>query len=110
MGKLMRNGILYSGSTDSALHIKYDNTDSGLQSTNVKQALDEVAEMADFDKIPVDLLVSILRAGVYTEDQKENINALYMQATGETVVPIDDTLCIYSTDSVNQDESKLSIE
>ena len=42
MGKIVRQGVAYCGSSDSATNIKYDNT------KNVKEAIDEIKETAMF--------------------------------------------------------------
>ena len=43
MGKLMRNGVPYSGSTDSAKHIKFDPTSTALSGTNVQHVVEEIS-------------------------------------------------------------------
>ena len=44
MGKIIQNGITYSGgSSDSAVNIKYNNSSSGISSTNVQGAIDKIA-------------------------------------------------------------------
>ena len=43
MGKLMRNGVPYSGSTDSAKHIKFDPTNTALSGTNVQHVIEEIS-------------------------------------------------------------------
>ena len=42
MGKIIRNGIEYCGTSDTADNIIYDNTDSGLAATNTQTAIDEL--------------------------------------------------------------------
>ena len=42
MGKIIKKGVPYGGSSDNARSIKYDNTDSDLQATNVQDAIDEL--------------------------------------------------------------------
>ena len=50
MGKLKLNDIDYTGGSSSADDVSYDNTSSGLQSTNVQDAIDEVeANIEDTD-------------------------------------------------------------
>lgn len=44
MGKIIRNGIEYCGTSDTADNIIYDNTDSGLAATNTQTAIDELSE------------------------------------------------------------------
>lgn len=44
MGKIIRNGIEYSGSYDNAISINYDNTNSGLNATTVQEGIDEIKE------------------------------------------------------------------
>ena len=40
----MKNGIAYGASSDKASNISYDNSKSGLSSSNVQNAIDEVSE------------------------------------------------------------------
>lgn len=44
MGKIIRNGIEYCGTSDTADNIIYDNKDSGLESTTTQGAIDELSE------------------------------------------------------------------
>lgn len=44
MGKIIRNGIKYSGTTDSANKINYDNSLSGLEAKTAQEAIDELTE------------------------------------------------------------------
>lgn len=44
MGKIIRNGIEYSGSYDNAISINYNNTNSGLNATTVQEGIDEIKE------------------------------------------------------------------
>ena len=44
MGKIIRNGIEYCGTSDTADNIIYDNTDSRLESTTTQGAIDELSE------------------------------------------------------------------
>ena len=42
MGKIIRKKIDYTGSIPSSKNLKYDNSNSGLESTNIQDAIDEV--------------------------------------------------------------------
>ena len=44
MGKIIRNGIEYCGTSDTADNIIYNNKDSGLTATNTQTAIDELSE------------------------------------------------------------------
>ena len=44
MGKIIRNGIEYSSTVDTANNISYDNSLSGLEATTTQKAIDEVAD------------------------------------------------------------------
>lgn len=44
MARLVKDGIIYNTAPSSARLLPYDNTDSGLSATNVKDAIDELAE------------------------------------------------------------------
>lgn len=35
MGKIMRNGVLYGGSSNNSTDIRYDNSNSGLEASNI---------------------------------------------------------------------------
>lgn len=47
MGKIIRNGISYGGSSSSAGNISYDNTSSGLASMTVQNAITELKDIVD---------------------------------------------------------------
>ena len=42
MGKIVKNGVTYSGSSDNADNVKYNNNVSNLDATNVQEAITEV--------------------------------------------------------------------
>ena len=42
MGKIIRNGINYGGTYDSATSVNYDNSNSGLNAHTVQEGIDEV--------------------------------------------------------------------
>ena len=42
MGKIIRNGIEYSGTYDSADSVNYDNSNSGLNARTVQEGIDEL--------------------------------------------------------------------
>lgn len=42
MGKIIKNNILYGGSTEEAIDINYDNSVSGLSASSVQDAIDEL--------------------------------------------------------------------
>ena len=42
MGKIIRNGINYGGTYDSATSVNYDNTNSGLNARTVQEGIDEL--------------------------------------------------------------------
>ena len=44
MGKIIRNGIEFSSTVDTANNISYDNSLSDLEATTAQKAIDEVAE------------------------------------------------------------------
>ena len=60
MGKIIRNGVSYSGSTEDAVNVKYDNSSSGVTATNVQGAIDEVKETIDDKQTQIDTLNSNL--------------------------------------------------
>lgn len=43
MGRIIKDGIMYAGSVTNAKSIRYDNSDSNLDATNIKDAIDELA-------------------------------------------------------------------
>ena len=49
MGKSIINGISYGGAAEKAVNIKFDNSTSGLSSTNVQGAINELNEKAAAD-------------------------------------------------------------
>lgn len=57
MGKIIRNGIPYSGSYDNATSVNYDNSVSGLDARTVQEGLDELSKGSK-GAFPVDNLLS----------------------------------------------------
>ena len=57
MGKIIRNGIEYSGTYDSATSVNYDNSVSGLDARTVQEGLDELSKGSK-GAFPVDNLLS----------------------------------------------------
>lgn len=47
MGKIIVNGETYSGTTDTANNINYDNSVSGLQASTAQEAIDELKDGMD---------------------------------------------------------------
>ena len=47
MGKIVRNGIEFCGTSDTADNIIYDNKESGLTATTTQNAIDELSENID---------------------------------------------------------------
>ncbi len=45
MGKIIKNGIEYGGSTNEAVNINYDNSVSGLSASSVQDAIDEIVNI-----------------------------------------------------------------
>lgn len=43
MGKIIRNGVEYSGATEDATAVNYDNSLSGLEAQTVQEAIDELS-------------------------------------------------------------------
>ena len=43
MGRIIKDGVMYAGGVTSAKSIKYDNSVSGLDATNIKEAIDKLA-------------------------------------------------------------------
>ena len=60
MGKIIRNGIEFCGTSDTADNIIYDNTSSGLEATTVQEAVDEIHSQVN-DSL----------SGFYMEEMKE---------------------------------------
>lgn len=57
MGKIIRNGIEYSGSYDDATSVNYDNSVSGLKANTVQEGIDELTK-GSVGAFPVDNLLS----------------------------------------------------
>lgn len=47
LGKIVKNGVTYSGSSDNADNVKYNNNASNLDATNVQEAIDKLDESVD---------------------------------------------------------------
>ena len=51
MGKIIKDGVTYAGSSSTAKRIKFDNTDSELDATTVQAAIEELArKIAELQK------------------------------------------------------------
>lgn len=48
MGKIIRNGIEYGGTYDSATSVNYDNSVSGLNARTVQEGIDQLNESLDW--------------------------------------------------------------
>ena len=44
MGKIIRNGVEFSGTLDNAANVNYNNELSGMEATTVQEAIDEINE------------------------------------------------------------------
>lgn len=44
MGKIIRNGVEFSGTLDNAANVNYNNELSGMEATTVQEAIDEITE------------------------------------------------------------------
>ena len=51
MGKIIRNGIEFSGTTDTANNINYDNSVSSLQARTAQEAIDELTDSLEWKRI-----------------------------------------------------------
>ena len=83
MGKIIKDGIVYAGTADSAAEIRYDNKSSGLKGKNVQTALDDLSTkigdgggitltQAEYDALPED---QKLNGTYYITDADEIIDA-----------------------------------
>ena len=61
LGKIYKNGMQYSGTTDAATNINYDNSKGAIKAGNVQGAIDEIMEttsqsrnltQAEYDALP----------------------------------------------------------
>lgn len=83
MGKIVRNGVTYGGSSTSAENVAYDNTDSGLEAVVVQDAIDELKanDVGRFEKDNQgDILGEIFNT--YTGNNKNVANGEYSHAEG----------------------------
>lgn len=74
MGIIMKNGIAYGASSDEAFNISYDNTKSGLSSSNIQNAIDEVSEKlseSSGKKEPDNTRIAYLTGSVSSEQNAE---------------------------------------
>ena len=53
MGKIYKNGILFAGSTENARSVTFDNADTGLESTNVQEAIKEINNSINLKEISI---------------------------------------------------------
>lgn len=93
MGKIMRNGVDYGGSSSIAGNVSYNNTSSGLTSVTVQNAITELKSIVDnLDTIRfevVDNLPAIAQAEdnvIYLIDQdSDDVYEMYVAATISSV-------------------------
>ena len=60
MGKIVRNGINFSGTSDSANTINYNNSVSGLEARTVQEAVDELNGSLEWNKLNEVLGVTLI--------------------------------------------------
>lgn len=88
MGKIIRNGIEFSSTVDTANNISYDNSLSGLEATTAQKAIDEVVESLyklDYDNA-VDLSGILNGSGMSYTPPKSGIIICKYQATGANAI------------------------
>lgn len=77
MGKIIRNGVIYTGSSDEADKIHYKNSNSDLDSTTVQGALDELAnEMLPKGGSCADVAYDNAVSGINATNIQEVLNAI----------------------------------
>lgn len=67
MGKIIRNGIEYSGTYDSADSVNYDNSISGLNARTVQEGIDQLSENLANGCVKFQVTDGELYYSVYTE-------------------------------------------
>ena len=85
MGKIIRNGINYGGTYDSATSVNYDNSNSGLNAHTVQEGIDEVVDSLkekriEFFQLAGGVTVTIntlLNAQITAYRGSNNINEVY---------------------------------
>ena len=88
MGKILRNGIEFSSTSDTANNINYDNSKSGLDAVTVQEAVDEVTD--SLSRLgEVELLASTTSTTESTHTIKDisNYKWLYLVRTQSTGNP-----------------------
>ena len=78
MGKIIRNGISYGGSSSSAGNISYDNTGSGLASMTVQNAITELKNMVDNTDLIYQSFNVATTAWVANTDSSTNMDYPYI--------------------------------
>lgn len=86
MGKIYKNGILFAGSTENARSVTFDNADTGLESTNVQEAIEEIKRGIDSDIENTNSNLSNLFKKVTTSKEYT------VTANGATVISISHTI------------------
>ena len=106
MGKIIRNGVEYSGAVDMATAVSYDGSVSGLSAQTVQEAIDEVSESLDkFRLAEYDELVTLTTVGQTYTIQEDCMIAfsMYYASPKEAVkdlVTINGCVVLYNNLSV----------
>ena len=117
MGKIIRNGIPYSGSSNSARSINYDNSNSGLEATTAQAAVDELnKKIADIDVSGLSNIVYLTKAQYEAlPDDKLTNGVEYRITDAHTTNRIDATDITYGdsnvkvvVDTLNENVDELS--
>ena len=102
LGKIVKNGVTYSGSSDNANNVKYNNNASNLDATNVQEAIDKLDES-------VDTLNSNLGGMKFGIDSNGNYG--YIKAGADSVTPFSSNKRYsYSWTSSNNEQKTLTLE
>ena len=74
MGKIIKNGISYGGSSSTAGNISYDNTSSGLAATTVQNAITELKNLQDNEVGKKEYVSNKLKGEIFNSYSGDNKN------------------------------------
>lgn len=89
-GKLIINGVEVGGSSGSATSISYDNTNSGLEATNVQGAIDELNSNLQYSNLNMRYnattdKIEVLYNGVWKEWVFAGVQTCYLYNRGDEI-------------------------
>lgn len=94
MGKIIRNGVEFSGAVDAATAVSYDGSVSGLNAQTVQEAIDELSTSGDYVLLGTSSTQTVTQTAFETITLSESVNNF---KTIKLIVMNSDNIHIYNT-------------